>query len=363
MELTFEALDEEVPGRAWRQAFATAWPGWRNWYLSRGGDTRLGRAERQLRRHMPELVPAWQRQVELAGGGELAARFLTFWSPPAYLVHCSQAVLTDRDGPLLVRNYDLDPRLNEATVLRSAWCGQRVLATMEGIAGAADGVNAAGLAVSLAFGGRNAVGEGFGVPLVVRYLLETCTDVREAMAALRRLPMHMAYNLTLADRRAGHVTAFIGPDRPAEFLSRRWATNHQRRVELHERARFSNTVGRGKALARLLAREGLTEQALVAAFLAPPLYADRHGQGFGTVYTAAYRPEAASMALHWPGHTPWRFACDRFREGSVRVRYGTARDLPAGFAELLAECLRRPQGADWATLGRCWGEAFPHGAG
>ena len=36
--------------------------------------------ERQLHRHMPELVPVWRRQVELAGGDELAARFLTFWN-------------------------------------------------------------------------------------------------------------------------------------------------------------------------------------------------------------------------------------------------------------------------------------------
>ena len=39
--------------------------------------------------------------------------------------------------------------LSEATVLCSAWTGRRVIATTEAIAGAADGVNAAGLAVSL----------------------------------------------------------------------------------------------------------------------------------------------------------------------------------------------------------------------
>ena len=363
MELTFRSLEEGGPGAAWRAAFAAAWPGWRRWYLARGGAVRLEDGERQLRRHMPELVPVWRRQVEAVDGDETAARFLTFWNPPAYLLHCSQAVLIDRDGPLLVRNYDLDPRLNEATALRSAWSGQRVVATMEAIAGAADGVNAAGLAVSLAFGGRKVVGEGFGVPLILRYLLETCASAREAVAALRRIPTHMAYNLTLVDRKGEHVTAFIGPDRPAEFLARPWATNHQHRVELPERAQFANTVERAKALARLLGREGLTEEALVAAFLSPPLYADRHHQGFGTVYTAAYRPEEASLTLHWPGHEPWRLACDRFREGSVRVHYGAPPDLPAGFAELLAECVRRPQAADWAGLGRFWAGTFPQRAG
>jgi predicted choloylglycine hydrolase len=300
--------------------------------------------------------------VEAVDGDDVAARFLTFWNPPAYLLHCSQAVLIDRDGPLLVRNYDLDPRLNEATVLRSAWSGQRVVATMEAIAGAADGVNAAGLAVSLAFGGRKVVGEGFGVPLIVRYLLEACRNAREAMAALRRIPSHMSYNVTLVDRRGEHVTAFIGPDRPAEFLPRPYATNHQRRVEWPEQAQLSGTVRRARFLERLLARPGLTSDELIAAFLSPPLYSNRHGQGFGTVYTAAYRPEAASVELRWPGHAPWRLACHEPVRGSVRVRYGTP-SLPAGFAELLADCLGRPHAADWAGLGRFWTGAFPQFAG
>ena len=162
---------------------------------------------------MPELVPVWQRQVELAGGDELAARFLTFWNPPAYLVHCSQAVLVDHDGPLLVRNYDLDPDLSEATLLRSAWTGRGVVASMEAIAGAADGVNEAGLAVSLAFGGRRATGPGFGVPLIVRYLLEVCGRTADAVEVLRRVPSHMSYNLTVVDRarRLRHRVPGPGP--------------------------------------------------------------------------------------------------------------------------------------------------------
>ena len=54
--------------------------------------------------------------------------------------------------------------------------------------GLLDGMNDAGLAVSLTFGGRRALGDGFGIPLVVRYLLETCDDVAEARETLARLP-------------------------------------------------------------------------------------------------------------------------------------------------------------------------------
>ena len=43
--------------------------------------------------------------------------------------------------------------------------------------GLLDGVNDAGLAVSLTFGGRRVLGDGFGIPIVIRYLLETCETV------------------------------------------------------------------------------------------------------------------------------------------------------------------------------------------
>jgi predicted choloylglycine hydrolase len=60
--------------------------------------------------------------------------------------------------------------------------------------GALDGMNAAGLAVSLNFGGRRVEGPGFGVILIVRYILETCRNAVEALAVLRRVPVHLSYN-------------------------------------------------------------------------------------------------------------------------------------------------------------------------
>ena len=42
----------------------------------------LKTARRMLDRYMPELVPTWERLVELADGDEMTARFLTQWNPP-----------------------------------------------------------------------------------------------------------------------------------------------------------------------------------------------------------------------------------------------------------------------------------------
>ena len=155
---------------------------------------------------------------------------------------------------------------------------------------------------------------------------------------------------------------FLSPDRPAEIARRPFATNHQRPVEWHEQARFSRTLERAQLLERLLAGRSDGGR-LIDAFLAPPLYSNRHGEGFGTVYTAAYRPADASVELHWPGQEPWRLSCDRFRPAAEGALRRAAQRLPHGFAELLAECLRCPQAADWTGLGRFWAGSFPQFAG
>jgi predicted choloylglycine hydrolase len=380
MNLTFEAMQEDRPGSKWQAAFRRHWPGWKAWYLAARSDDAPGIAEseRALARYMPEFVPTWQRLVELAGGDEDAARFLTFWSPPPYLAHCSQAVLLDDEDPVLIRNYDLDPALNEATILHSAWKGRRVIGSMEAIAGLADGINDRGLALSLTFGGRQVVGPGFGIPLILRYILEICEDTEEAVEVLRRVPSHMAYNVTLLDRQGAHATVLVAPDRPTIVTRELAATNHQLHVEWPEQARFSRTVERKRCLDRLLAHPELKPPALVEAFLTPPLFSTDHARGFGTIYTAAYRPCEGSMVLHWPDQAPWRQTFREFTAGRRRVCYdqpatdGMAearrslrerlkalsveehRYLPAGFAEALVQGIEGRTAEDWRRFARLW---------
>jgi predicted choloylglycine hydrolase len=131
-----------------------------------------------------------------------------------------------------------------------------VIATTEGIAGVADGINEDGLAVSLAFGGRAVTGPGFGIPLILRYLLEVCDRVPVAVRVLLRVPSHMSYNVTIVDRKGEHATVHVAPDRPAIATRKRVATNHQRRIEWPEQARFSRTLERQRHLESLLADPG-----------------------------------------------------------------------------------------------------------
>ncbi|MGH6962686.1 MAG: C45 family autoproteolytic acyltransferase/hydrolase, partial [Dongiaceae bacterium] len=216
MELVFEAVAEREPGPRWQANFATHWPSYRRWFEAEGIDARPSRAEGEsmLRRHMPELLPTWERLCGLVDDDVEAVRFLTLYRPPAYLGGCSQVVWTAGE-PVLIRNYDYSPALCEGLLLLSHWNGRDVLAMSDCLWGALDGVNDAGLAISLTFGGRQVVGDGFGIPLLLRYILEFCGTVAEAAEALKRVPSHMAYNVTAVDRTGSYITAFVAPDRPA----------------------------------------------------------------------------------------------------------------------------------------------------
>ena len=196
MQLTFRSVAEDRPGGKWRSLFELHWPAYRHWFLSEGIEERAtyGETVHRLRQYMPELLPTYETLCELAGGGDIAARFLGLYRPPAYLTACSQVVWPD--GPLLIRNYDYNPALCEGLILKSRWNEKTVLAMVDCLWGVLDGVNDSGLAISLTFGGRRVVGDGFGVPIVLRYILELCDTVKQAEKVLKRVPVHMAYNIT-----------------------------------------------------------------------------------------------------------------------------------------------------------------------
>ena len=103
MELLFRAVAEDEPGKKWQDLFAEQWPAYRQWFLSEGIEERPTYLEcfRKFKRHMPELLPTYERLCELSGGLDLEARFLNLYRPPAYLTGCSQVVWPG-DEPMLV---------------------------------------------------------------------------------------------------------------------------------------------------------------------------------------------------------------------------------------------------------------------
>jgi len=321
MQLQFRAVRETLPGLKWQAHFEKMWSAYSAWFLSQGEGARPGymTCRQQLARHMPELVPTWERLIELGGGGDQVARMLSLYRPAPYLAGCSQ-VLWTRDEPVLVRNYDYHPGRCEGLFLQSAWHGTRVIAVSDSLWGALDGINEHGLAVALAFGGRTITGDGFGIPLVLRYVLDLCTTTAEAVATLRRIPSHMAYTVSVIDRAGAAATVYLNPDRDAEVVDARVSTNHQHRVEWPEHAELTGSVARAEYLAARLADPGESLSGLVARFLEEPVFSRHYERAFGTLYTAIYRPRSGTVEYRWRNRS-WHQSFDRFLEGVSVVRY------------------------------------------
>jgi predicted choloylglycine hydrolase len=343
LDVTFRALEggrsvtDRVP-----ELFEQAWPAYRLWWLQEGEAARPSYATglRMLKRHMPELLDSYEQVVEAVGGGDLEARFLSHWSPPPLFGNCSLAAWT-RGSNVLVHNYDYSPLLCDATVLRSCWHGAGVMAMSDCAWGATDGVNEHGLAAAIAFGGRTAVGDGFGIGLIIRYVLEFAGDVGTALEILRRVPVRLSYNVALVDRSGHGVIAQIAPDRPLVVSANAVAANRQGETEWPEHSLFCATEEREAALALAVSDPLTTASDLLELFLQPPIYRYPAMTPWGTVYTVAYDCDSASMELAWPGER-WGLSLAAFAEGAVRRRTEamvpaarTAVPVPPGYQPLL----------------------------
>ena len=324
MRKTFRFLAEDRPGEAWRARFAARWPATKTWYLKEGLDARpsLADCDAAFDRDLPALKPMWQHLCAQAGGGDLESRVLSHWSPPNVFAGCSVAVIDD-GGPVLVRNYDFDPNSTGSEIVRSAWNGRAVIGLNEGFWGLLDGMNDAGLAACLTFGGRPACGQGFSVILVLRYLLETCATAGEARELLLSLRTYLSQNIVVLDAGGAHFTAIMAPDRPTRIWDTRVTTNHPETVEWPESAAWTRTVERFDHLSARLDAPGLVQE-----FLRPPLYGMDYSGGMGTVYTALYRPDRGEATFRWPDHEVRQSFAD-FTEASVAVAFADGRPAVA----------------------------------
>lgn len=320
--IALHAFREERPGPRWRRLYDATWPGYRSWYLRPGTGHRptVSEAENALKRHMPQLHSTWERLISLTGNDSTAAAMLTGWNMPAFAPACSQ-VVTDTGQRALIRNYDYHPDLFEQVVMATRFADREVVGTSDCLWGLLDGMNSDGLAVSLTFGGARGSGIGFGIPVVVRYLLEVAGTVAEAVTAVSRIPISMSYNLTLTDRTGDVRTVYLAPGGVMEQRDCPLATNHRfDEPEDREHARRFHSLERQAHVRGLLADQTPADQ-IAEEFLRPPLRSQHYANGFGTLYTADYRPNSGEVHYRWPGTTWTR----RFDSTDAEIRL----DVPA----------------------------------
>ncbi|MFD8722931.1 C45 family autoproteolytic acyltransferase/hydrolase [Streptomyces sp. NPDC059629] len=307
---TFHAIEvgDGSDGR-WTTHTRALWPLAEGW-MTEESRTLEGadRARKLFAAHMPELVPVLDRLAGQLDRPE-GETFLTLAALRPFFSGCTQI---GGSGTLL-RNYDFSPDECEGTIVFSHFL-RPVIGMQDAAWGLLDGMNDAGLAVSLTFGGRFVHGPGFAILIVLRYLLETCSTVNEAVGKLKSIPIAIPQNVTLVDSEQA-VTVFVGPDISLTETPDACAANHQHLPVPDEQEQFSRTQERLSAI-----RAAGTD---VAAMLKPPLYQSAYDEGLGTVYTAHYQPSEGRVSYYWPGES-WEQSFDDFAPGSRTVTIGRA---------------------------------------
>ncbi|WP_049578584.1 acyl-coenzyme A--6-aminopenicillanic acid acyl-transferase [Streptomyces sp. SBT349] len=314
-DVVFHAVEVGDGGDGgWARSVADELPGLLDRWVPQEMRTREGAeaAREQFGEYMPELLPTLDMLAAQAGGAPGVVPLLAMVGLNSPFAGCTQ--IGGVEGTLL-RNYDWDLGERSHAIVSSALL-RPVIGKTEGLWGLLDGMNDAGLAVSLTYGGRSLAGPGFGIPVVVRYLLETCATVRQAFVALGRIPVATAQNLTLVDRDQA-VTVHLAPDIPPTLAEDACAANHQHLPVPEEQERGTRTQQRLAAI-RAAGASG-DPDAVVRALLRPPLHQADFENGLGTLYTAAYRPAEGSVTYHWPGQESWKQSFDGFSPGSRKV--------------------------------------------
>lgn len=323
MHARFVAIREDMPGEAWRERFVAGRAEAEVWYrgTGRGAPPTAAECKAQLERHMPELLGPYERACALVGEDDLAPQILSQFRPPPLPHGCTQAVWLGADGPALVRNYDYPLNVVSNHFESTRWFGREVISKgQRPWGGCLDGMNADGLVASLTFGGSTAQGPGFSIILVVRYVLETCSQVSEAVAALCRIPVALSQNVTVLDRTGAYATVFLCAERAPYVSYTPVCANHQdSSVSIGPSKSVANSIARQQAALHALEGPGATLAKLTEAFLTTPIHS--RAASSPTVYTAVYRPGALTVDYVWPGNVMTQ-QIGLFRPGQYEHDYG-----------------------------------------
>ncbi len=220
---------------------------------------------------------------------------LSHFRPAPDAFGCSQSVWLGEGGPALIRNFDYPPSIVSDRFEMTEWSGLKVIAKAQRPwGGCVDGMNEEGLAASITLGGGRSQGRGFSIILVIRYVLETCHQVEQAVKALCRIPVALAQNVTVLDSAGNYATLFLGPGQRPIITRLRACANHQRAARPS-----SFSVARQQFILRALEDPSMSLEKLTDGFLRSPLYSV--SATHPTLYTAVYRPAKGRVDYIWPG--------------------------------------------------------------
>jgi len=117
-------------------------------------------------------------------------------------IGCSNLAVKTDNGVFFGRNHDMFTVLKKTTetVLYRPDEGYYFVGQGDIMIGKEDGINEHGLAVGMNFVYPKRVKPGLNFMIIVRLLLETCKNTKEAIEVLKKIPASTSHNIILADK-------------------------------------------------------------------------------------------------------------------------------------------------------------------
>jgi predicted choloylglycine hydrolase len=251
-----------------------------------------------MARDLPALLPDFDALVDALPEWEPAQiQALANWNLTPFFDACSIARSVASGHPTLLRNYDIGVDDHRGIFhLESRPDGHWILGSAEGGWGFLDGVNDRGLTAAMAFGGSFAGGQGWSIPVLMRYMLANFGSADEGADFLERVPHTMCQNFLLLDKSGRSNVVHTSADRGVTVIrGGAECTNHQGEVLEPRHAEFTCTVERLECLQEAAGSLRLSDM------LRPPVYSTRFKERFGTVYSVEHDPVLGTAHYAWPG--------------------------------------------------------------
>ncbi|WP_407270938.1 C45 family autoproteolytic acyltransferase/hydolase [Radiobacillus sp. PE A8.2] len=201
------------------------------------------------------------------------------------------SIVTGKD--YFIRNYDYHPKTYEGryVLFQPTDRGYAIAGPSQRITGRSDGINEKGLVLGYNFMHRKKPGDGFICGMIGRMVLETCSNVSEAVDLLREIPHRHSFSYIVYDK-SGETFVVEATPRGVEVRQSTMCTNHFEMMK-HENRNY--LLDSQRRLDVIRDQQPFIEQAEEAFRLFNDsdkgIFSKEYKNWAGTIHTAAYFPK------------------------------------------------------------------------
>ncbi|MRH41433.1 acyl-CoA--6-aminopenicillanic acid acyltransferase [Aquibacillus halophilus] len=192
----------------------------------------------------------------------------------------------------LIRNYDSHPSGYEGRymIYQPTDIGYATIGPSMQITGRIDGMNEKGLAMGYNFVNRVGSGDGFICNMIGRIILETCSNVEEAISLLKEIPHRTTFTYVLLDSKG---ETFVVEASPRSVVARKSniSTNHFEMLTEENRYRMDDSIRRQQVMAGQPNETDVYSAFQMLNNKGNEVFSDKYGAWSGTLHTAAYIPK------------------------------------------------------------------------